>query len=127
MLVLDYEGRCGGKLGGSAGALEFLNYVYEHTGVKPLIYMNKYYLRKYDWSEVAKRDYGLWLADYIDTEVTLNDKVQKSKNIKPWPVQAIRQYTSNGFIKNYGGYVDLNKAYMSKDAWRKYAEVHEIE
>lgn len=127
ILVLDYEGRCGEKLDGSIGALEFLNYVYEKTGVKPLIYMNKYYLRKYDWSKVAKGDYGLWLADYIDAEVTLNDKVVKSKNIKPWSVQAIRQYTSNGFIKNYSGYVDLNKAYMTREAWYKYAEVHNIE
>lgn len=127
ILVLDYEGRCGEKLVGSAGALEFLNYVYEKTGVKPLIYMNKYYLRKYDWRDVANGDYGLWLADYIDAEVTLNDKVAKSKNIKPWSIQAIRQYTSNGFVKNYGGYVDLNKAYMTKDAWYKYAEVHNIE
>lgn len=123
ILVLDYEGRCGEKLGGYDGALEFLNYVHAKTGVKPLIYMNKYYLRKYNWDEVAKGDYGLWLADYIDTEVTLNDNVPKSRNIKPWSVQAIRQYTSNGFIKNYDGYVDLNKAYMSKGAWRKYAEV----
>ena len=127
ILVLDYEGSCGEMLDGSDGALEFLNYVYNKTGVKPLIYMNKYYLRKYDWSEVAKGDFGLWLADYIDSEVTLNDKVAKSKNIKPWSVQAIRQYTPGGFIKNYNGYVDLNKAYMTKDAWRKYAEVHEIE
>lgn len=127
ILVLDYEGRCGEKLAGSNGALEFLNYVYEKTGVKPLIYMNKYYLRKYNWSEVANGDYGLWLADYIDSEITLNDKVAKSKNIKPWTVQAIRQYTSTGFIKNYGGYVDLNKAYMTREAWYKYAEVRGIE
>lgn len=127
ILVLDYEGRSGEKLGGSIGALEFLNYVYEKTGVKPLIYMNKYYLRKYNWNDIAKGDYGLWLADYIDSEVTLNDNVPKSTNIKPWSVQAIRQYTSGGFIKNYDDYVDLNKAYMTKEAWYKYAEVHDIE
>lgn len=123
ILVLDYEGRCGEKLDGSVGALQFLNYVYTKTGVKPLIYINKYYLRKYNWNEVAKGDYGLWLADYIDSEVTLNDKVQKSENIKPWKIQAIRQYTSTGFIKNYESYVDLNKAYMTREAWYKYAEV----
>lgn len=123
ILVLDYEGKCGEELGGSLGALQFLNYLYAKTGVKPLIYMNKYYLHKYDWSKAAEGDFGLWLADYIDSEVTLNDNVPKSKNIKPWSLQAIRQYTPAGIIKNYGGYVDLNKAYMSKDAWRKYAEV----
>lgn len=127
ILVLDYEGRCGDKLGGSEGAREFLEYVYKQTGVKPLIYMNKYYLRKYDWSEVVKGDFGLWLADYIVTEVQLNDNVAKSKYIKPWKIQAIRQYTSFGYVDKYDGLVDLNKAYMSKDAWRKYAEVHNIE
>lgn len=121
ILVLDYEGRSGDKLGGSAGALEFLNCVHKQTGVKPLIYINKHYLRKYDWSEVARGDYGLWLADYIDTEVWLNDNVANSKNIKPWKIQAIRQYTSHGYVDNYDGLVDLNKAYMTKEAWYKYA------
>ena len=122
ILVLDYEWKCGNMLGGSYGALQFLEYVKEQCGVKPLIYINKHYLQTYDWNDVAKGDYGLWLADYTTAYTTLDDRVKKSKNISPWNVQAIRQYTSKGFINgDTTRFIDLNKAFMSEEAWKLYA------
>ncbi len=105
LLALDFEGQAVNKWGVS-GALTFLKTVERLTGgVKPLIYMNKSVLSKFkkNWAQVAK-DYGLWLADY---------KKESTISVEPWTVRAIRQYD------NFK--VDKNVAYMTPDAWQRYA------
>lgn len=39
----------------------------------------------------------------------------------PWETSAIWQYTSTGRLSGYGGNLDLNHAYMTRDGWNKYA------
>ena len=126
ILVLDFEQE-GAFKWGSVGALEFLNRVYELTGVRPLIYMNKSDLKKYSWHEVVAQNYGLWLASLTTPQFTdITQEVPKDNvSIYPWKVRAIRQYSFKGLLNRvYGkGKVtcDLNIAFMDVDAWSKYA------
>lgn len=48
-----------------AGAKRWLDYVYQQTGVKPVIYMNYGCANAHDWSSVANAGYELWGARYF--------------------------------------------------------------
>lgn len=102
LLVLDYEmyGRQG-----AAKAKEFLDIVYQETGVKPLIYMNESDANGDNWSEVIKNDYGLWVAKYSSQVPKLNQ----------WQEYAMWQYTSTPY--------DTSHFYGDKFSWEKYAQV----
>ncbi|MFI3685934.1 GH25 family lysozyme [Vagococcus fluvialis] len=102
ILVLDYEEY--GKQGAQK-AKEFLDYIYQQTKVKPLIYMNESDANSDDWSEVIKSDYGLWVAKYSSN----------LPNLTQWPEYAMWQYTSSPYDTSYF-YGDLM-------AWYKYAQV----
>ena len=45
-------------------ALEWLNYVYENTGVKPLLYIQASQAIRSVYSPIAKAGYGLWVAQW---------------------------------------------------------------
>lgn len=127
ILVLDFE-QDGATRWGANGALRFLNRVYELTGVRPLIYMNKSDLKKHDWREVVAGNYGLWLASLTNPQFSdITKEVPKDNvSIYPWKIRAIRQYSFKGLLgKVYGkGKVtcDLDIAFMDADAWHKYAQ-----
>ena len=127
ILVLDFE-QDGASKWGSSGAEIFLDRVYELTGVRPLVYMNKSDLRKYDWHSVVAKNYGLWLASLTTPQIAdIKKEVPKDRvSIYPWKVRAIRQYSFKGSLDRiYGkGKVacDLDIAFMSEDAWHKYAQ-----
>jgi len=101
LLVLDYEmyGRQG-----TAIAKKWLDYVYEKTGVKPLVYTSVSVTKEENWSEVVKAGYGLWVADYTPPL----DKIGY------WPSVAMWQYTEKPYDKNY--------FYGDKKAWEAYAK-----
>ncbi len=122
ILVLDWEADALKKGVGYAKA--FLDRVYEVTGVKPLIYMSKSVCRAYDWTEVVNGNYGLWLAQYANREITGYQKKPwtDNKGMGAFKSVAIHQYTSSGRIGNYKGNLDLDIAYMDEKAWDKYAK-----
>ncbi|MGX6971062.1 GH25 family lysozyme [Vagococcus bubulae] len=102
ILVLDYEeyGKQGAKK-----AKEFLDYVYQQTHVKPLIYMNESDANSDDWSGVVSSDYALWVAKYST----------QSPSVTQWPDIAMWQFTSQP--------VDTSYFYGDKEAWSRYASV----
>ena len=61
--------------------LEWMSYVENETGVKPLLYVSESQVKKYQ--KVAERDYGLWVAKWST----------RKPNIKPWKIWALWQYT----------------------------------
>lgn len=128
ILVLDWEADALRR--GTSYAKEFLDRVYEVTGVKPLIYMSKSVCREYNWSSVVAGGYGLWMAQYANKNTTgYQDKPwTDKKGLGAFKGYAIHQYTSNGRIGNYNGPLDLDIAYMTASAWDKYAKpVKEIQ
>ena len=62
VLALDWEGN--GVSRGPAWAKDWLDRVYQLTGVKPLLYMSNSTVHAYDWTSVVNGDYGLWNAGY---------------------------------------------------------------
>ncbi len=115
ILVLDWEGQNNPQFGRSdrAWCKEWCDYVYRKTGVKPMIYIQKSAM-----DNVKDLGYRLWVAQYPDYERTGYQE-------HPWNEGQyecdIRQYTSVGRLPGYDGNLDLNKSYIDKAAWKKYA------
>ena len=115
ILILDWEAKNNPQFGKNdlEWCLKWCNYVYQKTGIKPLIYIQKSAM-----NAVKKAGYGLWVAQYPDYERTGYQE-------HPWNEGAynclIRQYTSAGKLSGYSGSLDLNKAYISAASWNKLA------
>ena len=121
ILVLDWEEELSLAV---AWAKEFLDRVYQKTGVKAFLYTSASVTRQYNWASVAQAGYPLWMAQYP------NAKPQNGYRDKPWTdgkgygafkTLAIHQYSETGRLPGYNGNLDMNKAYMDAAAWDKYA------
>jgi GH25 family lysozyme M1 (1,4-beta-N-acetylmuramidase) len=119
--VLDWEST--GK-SNVAWAKQWLDEIYSMTGVKPMIYMSESVVNSLNWSEVAKGDYGLWVARYRDRNPDYNYDMsnagQKPK-VKWWKFYAIWQWTSVGRLDGYSGNLDCDEFYGDLKAWNAYA------
>lgn len=101
VLVLDWEGTS--LSANQKWARQWLDLVYQLTGVKPLLYTSESALKKVG-PYVADGDYGLWVAKYSTKEPT----------ITPWKVKALWQYTSTPYDKSH--------FYGTKTTWDAYAK-----
>lgn len=101
LLVLDYE--MYGRLGTNQAKV-FLDYVYNKTGVKPLVYCSESVTHEENWSQVVAGNYGLWVAKYSSNK----------PNVKYWPFYAMWQYTSTPY--------DLSEFYGTIENWKSYAK-----
>lgn len=116
LLAIDWEAEQNSAWGNEAYLEQLVRRVIERTGIKPLIYsMASRYAQV---APVAKRlDCGLWIAEYADMNPT-------GYQVHPWRegayACAIRQYASTGRLNGWGGNLDLNIAYMTRDQWAKY-------
>ena len=118
ILILDWES---GDLKNVTWAKQWLDRVYEKTGVKPVIYMSASVMSSADWSSVANADYGLWVANYGSNNGTAQESVFNKYPLKYWSFYALWQYTSTGRLDGYNGNLDLNYFSGDKEAWDKYA------
>ena len=121
ILALDWEGAVVTQ--GVGYAKSFLDYVYQQTGIRPLIYMSKSVTNSYDWSTVSA-NYGLWVAQYADSNPTgyQDDPWTDAKGYGSWSGPAIFQYASTGRLSGYNGNLDLDKFYGDDKAWQAYAK-----
>ena len=95
-------------------ALQFLDYIYLQTGVKPLIYCSAWYTSKL--AKILEHDYGLWVAHYTN---------KNKPNTGVYPFWAFWQYASPEH--NYTGhpcYCDYDYFNGSEAALRAYMAVH---
>lgn len=106
ILVLDWESSGKANVG---WAKQWLDRVYERTGVKPLIYMSSSVVNSYDWSAVAGADYGLWVANYGNNDGSMHPLPE----VKYWKMVAMHQYTSKP--------QDKDIFFGDRSAWDKYA------
>ena len=113
ILCIDWEQGDNAAWGNEAYLKQVIDRVIERTGVVPLKYASK---AVFPWN--TSKDSGSWVAQYADNNAT-------GWQEKPWNegayTCAIRQYSSHGKLDGWGGFLDLNKAYMTKEAWMKYA------
>ena len=121
VLVLDWESS---KKSNVTWAKQWLDEVYRLTGVKPMIYMSESVVNSYNWSEVAKADYGLWVARYRDNNPDYNydmSNAGKKPSVKWWSFYAMWQWTSTGRLDGYKGNLDCDVFYGDVKAWNAYA------
>lgn len=115
ILVLDWEV----STWNTGWAKEWLDRVYDLTGVKPMIYMSASVVNSYDWRYLVYADYGLWIAGYPAAYDVPNpptpDPEDMPYHVDWWPFWAIWQYSS------CAGNFDKDIAQMDETAWAKYA------
>ena len=105
---------------GPSWAKKWLDRVRDKTGVTPGIYTSKSVLFSYDWAAVAKT-YPLWVAQYPNYKGTgfLSEPWTDGWDFGAWDSPLIFQYTGTGRIPGYGGHLDLDLFYGTKDDWRR--------
>lgn len=108
LLVLDWEVKHADPVG---WCLTWLNRVFERTGCRPLIYINKSTRNGFNWSPVIAGNFGLWLASY--------DGVTDQPAANGWAV-AMKQYTSSGRVAGIAGDCDRDAFYGTVGQLRKY-------
>ncbi len=117
MPALDYE--MYGRIG-TDKAKQFLDRVYELTGVRCAVYTSRSVLTEEDWSAIAP-NHPLWVAQYANNARTgyQSSPWLPSGGFGAWDAVTLHQYTSNGRPGGYDGPLDLDIAYLTKEGWDK--------
>ena len=86
-------------------ALRWLIYVYEHTGMRPLFYIQSSAVMTGKYKTIYDHNFGLWLAHYAETP-----------KYKDWPFYAIWQYQGSPLDKNqFNGDANTWRSYVDPD------------
>lgn len=119
IIVLDYESTVV-TYGGVQWALNWLDYVYKQTGIKPMIYLGLADENYYNWSPVAKK-YSVWIAQYNDMapHYGFNPRPLYGR-VCHWNKMSMFQYTANGRLNGYNGPLDLDVYYGTRQDWDKH-------
>lgn len=104
-------------------ALTWLQTVEAAWGTKPIIYMNQSTENSCDWSAVVAGNYGLWIAAYTlgYTPVYGFNPPSAQPTLYHWPFAVAWQYTSTGYVGDWGGALDLSVVYGDLNTWYAYA------
>lgn len=118
----DYEGPA--KQMGTKYLKEFLDTVYEMTGVKPFLYCSRGIANSNDMLSIADAGYRLWVAQYANYNpmYSFTDNPWKSGSIWPWKFETMRQYTSCMYLSGWKSRLDASLFYGSVDDWNFYAK-----
>lgn len=116
VLALDWESQDNPQFGNGAWVDAWVRRVYERTHVWPVIYLQASALGQL--SGYAREHCGVWVAQYASNVVT-------GWQSRPWNYglygEAMRQYTSNGYVNGYVGRLDLNYFRGERWQWDAYA------
>lgn len=118
--ILDWEPSAPWDTG---WALTWLRTVEAAWGTKPIIYTYQYVENSYDWSNVVRENYGLWIASYTlgDTPIYGFNPPAVQPILRNWPFAVAWQYTGNGYVNGWNGGVDLSIVYGDLNTWHAYA------
>lgn len=118
--ILDWEPSATWNTG---WALTWLQTVEAAWGTKPIIYMNQSTENFCDWSAVVAGNYGLWIAAYTlgYTPVYGFNPPSAQPTLYHWPFAVAWQYTSTGYVGDWGGALDLSVVYGDLNTWYAYA------
>lgn len=116
VLALDWELQDNPQFGNGAWIDAWVQRVHERTRVWPVIYLQASALGQL--SSYAREHCGVWVAQYASNAVT-------GYQTTPWNYgmygEAMRQYTSNGYVNGYAGRLDLNYFRGERWQWDAYA------
>lgn len=118
--ILDWEPSAPWDTG---WALTWLKTVEAAWDTKPIIYMNQSTENSYNWDSVVAGNYGLWIAAYTlgYTPIYGFNPPAAQPTLYHWPFAAAWQYTSTGYVGDWGGALDLSVVYGDLDTWYAYA------
>lgn len=115
-LVLDWESIDNPRFGSGAWVDSWVRRVHDRTHVWPIVYVQASALNQL--SVFVRRHCGVWVAQYASSAAT-------GYQAKPWRYgaygEAMRQYTSNGYVSGYAGRLDLNYFRGERWQWAAYA------
>lgn len=97
----------------------FVDKLHALSGVYPIIYCSSSQMGRFSETQLP-RTCGLWVAQYPYYAHGFDDIVYDD-GVWPWAFVAMWQFTSHGILDGYGNYLDLDYAYMDREAWMKYA------
>lgn len=116
VLALDWESQDNPQFGDGAWIDVWVRRVYERTHVWPVIYLQASALGQL--SGYVREHCGVWVAQYASNAAT-------GWQSRPWNYgvygEAMRQYTSNGYVYGYAGRLDLNYFRGERWQWDAYA------
>lgn len=116
VLALDWESEQNSAWGNGDWVRTFVNRVHTLTGVWPLVYTSASAL--WQIPSDVRANCGLWVAQYANNWAT-------GYQSAPWKLgdygEAVRQYTSNGWVSGYNSRLDLNVFRGEKWQWDLYA------
>lgn len=117
VLVLDWESQDNPQFGNGAWIETWVRHVHDRTRVWPIVYVQASALGQL--SAFVREHCGVWVAQYASRAVTGYQE-------RPWLYgaygEAMRQYTSNGYVSGYAGRLDLN--YFRGERWQWDAYAH---
>ena len=116
VLALDWESQDNPQFGNGTWIDTWVRRVYERTHVWPVIYLQASALGQL--SVYVREHCGVWVAQYASNAAT-------GWQSRPWNYglygEAMRQYTSNGYVPGYAGRLDLNCFRGERWQWDAYA------
>lgn len=116
VLVLDWESIDNPRFGSGVWVDSWVRRVHDRTHVWPIVYVQATALGQL--SAFVRSHCGVWVAQYASNMVT-------GYQARPWKYgfygEAMRQYTSNGYVSGYSGRLDLNYFRGERWQWDAYA------
>lgn len=116
VLVLDWESQDNPQFGNGAWIETWVRHVHDRTQVWPIVYVQASALGQLN--SFVREHCGVWVAQYASMTATGYQEV-------PWLYgaygEAMRQYTSNGYVSGYAGRLDLNYFRGERWQWDAYA------
>lgn len=116
VLVLDWESQDNPQFGNGAWVETWVRHVHDRTRVWPIVYVQASALGQLN--SFVREHCGVWVAQYASMAATGYQEV-------PWLYgaygEAMRQYTSNGYVSGYAGRLDLNYFRGERWQWDAYA------
>lgn len=116
VLVLDWESQDNPQFGNGAWIETWVRHVHDRTQVWPVVYVQASALGQLN--SFVREHCGVWVAQYASMAATGYQEV-------PWLYgaygEAMRQYTSNGYVPGYAGRLDLDYFRGERWQWDAYA------
>lgn len=116
VLVLDWESQDNPQFGNGAWVETWVRHVHDRTRVWPIVYVQASALGQL--TSFVREHCGVWVAQYASMAGTGYQE-------RPWLYgaygEAMRQYTSNGYVSGYAGRLDLNYFRGERWQWDAYA------
>lgn len=116
VLVLDWESQDNPQFGNGAWVEAWVRRVHDRTRVWPIVYVQASALGQL--TSYVRERCGVWVAQYASMAATGYQET-------PWLYgaygEAMRQYTSNGYVLGYVGRLDLNYFRGERWQWDAYA------